>query len=77
MRATTPAIPAAYTQKPDELICALIRAGWTQEQIAGAAEVSQATICRIYNGSQPEPRYTVVDRLRRLVVDLDQFKEAR
>ncbi|KDC00150.1 DNA-binding helix-turn-helix protein [Bordetella bronchiseptica D993] len=63
MPATTPTIPAAYTQRPDELVCALIRAGWSQEQIADATDVSQPTICRIYSGRHKDPRYSVVENL--------------
>jgi len=73
--ATTPTIPAAYTQRPDELICTLIRAGWSQEQIAGATDVSQPTICRIYSGRHKDPRYSVVEKLRRLVLNLDDFQQ--
>lgn len=75
---TTPsAVPTAYTQTPDELVHALVRAGWTQEQIALAAEISQPTVCRIYNRSNRDPRYSVVEKLRRLVLSLDEFEVAR
>lgn len=78
MIATTPsAVPAAYTQRPDELISVLVRAGWTQEQIALAADVSQPTVCRIYSGAHKDPRYSVVEKLRRLVLSLDEFEVAR
>lgn len=70
-------IPAAYTQKPDELVCALIRAGWTQDQIADAVDVSQPTVCRIYSGRHKDPRYSVVEKLRRLVLDLGDFQQVQ
>ena len=70
-------IPAAYTQGPEQLILTLIRANWTQEQIADAAGVSQPTICRIYSGRHKDPRYSVVEKLRRLVLNLDEFQVAR
>lgn len=70
-------IPTAYTQKPDELVCTLIRAGWSQEQIAEATDVSQPTICRIYSGKHKDPRYTVVEKLRHLVLNLDEFQVAQ
>lgn len=68
-----PAIPAAYTQKPDELIRKLMRSGWSQESIASALDVSQPTVCRILSGKHKDPRYTVVDHLRRLVLSVDDF----
>ncbi|WP_197331160.1 helix-turn-helix domain-containing protein [Ralstonia syzygii] len=68
------ATPSAYTQRPDELICTLIRAGWSQEQIAEATEVSQPTICRIYSGRHKDPRYSVVEKLRQLVLNLNDFQ---
>ncbi len=71
---TATTIPTAYTQKPDELVCALIRAGWSQEQIATATDVSQPTICRIYSGRHKDPRYSVVEKLRHLVLKLDEFR---
>jgi len=67
-------IPKAYTQAPDELICTLIRAGWSQEKIAAAAETTQPTIHRIYAGKR-DPRYSVVEKLRRLVLNLDDFQQ--
>lgn len=66
----TPTIPAAYTQGPVELVCTLIRAGWSQEQIADAAGTSQPTICRIYSGRHKDPRYSVVEKLRGVVLGL-------
>ena len=70
-------IPAAYTQKPDELVLTLIRAGWSQEAIASSIDVSQPTICRIYSGKHKDPRYSVVEKLRQLVLNLDEFTVAK
>lgn len=76
MPSTSETIPTAFTQKPDELVCTLIRAGWSQEQIAAATDVSQPTICRIYSGKHKDPRYSVVEKLRQLVLNLDEFQVA-
>lgn len=73
----TPILPKAFTQKPDELICTLIRAGWTQGQIADASDTTQPTICRIYSGNHKNTSYTIVDKLRQLVINLDEFQVAR
>lgn len=72
--ATSTSVPAAYTQKPDELIRTLRRAGWSQDQIAGATDVSQPTICRIYSGLNKNPSYSFVEKLRHLVLNLDEFE---
>jgi predicted transcriptional regulator len=72
----TPTVPTPYTQSPEQLILTLIRAGWTQEQIAAAADISQPTVCRIYSGKRADPRYSVVEKLRRLVLNLDEFQVA-
>lgn len=69
-------IPSAYTKKPDELVLVLRRAGWSQEQIAAATNVSQPTICRIMSGQHKDPRYSVVEKLRELVLELDSFAQA-
>lgn len=76
-RTSSTALPKVFTLKPDELICTLIRAGWTQEQIASAADVSQPAICRIYSGKRSDPRYSVVEKLRQLVINLDEFQVAQ
>lgn len=73
--AMTPTASTAYTQSPDQLILTLLRAGWSQERIAHAVDVSQPTICRIYSGRHKNPRYNVVEGLRHLVMSLDDFKE--
>ncbi len=69
----TPTPPEAYVQSPDELICALIRAGWTQEQIAASVGTTQPTIHRIYSKKR-DPRYSTVVKLRHLVLSLDEFQ---
>jgi predicted transcriptional regulator len=74
---TATSIPTAYTQKPDELVYTLVRAGWSQEAIADAIDVSQPTICRIYSGKHKDPRYSVVEKLRQLVLNLDEFTVAK
>lgn len=70
-------IPPAYLQKPDELVRTLIRAGWSQEAIASSIGVTQPTVSRILSGRHKDPRYSVVEKLRQLVLDLDDFKEAK
>lgn len=68
-------IPPVYTQRPDQLVSALQSAGWSQEDIAAAVGVSQPTICRILNGQHRDPRYSVVQRLRQLVLELTDLTE--
>ncbi len=72
-----PQVPTAYTQKPDELVCALIRAGWSQGDIANAIDATQPTVSRILSGRHKDPRYSVVEKLRRLVLNLDEFQVAQ
>lgn len=72
---STPTRSTAYTQAPDQLILTLLRAGWSQERIAHAVGVSQPTICRIYSCRHKNPRYNVVEGLRRIVMSLDEFHE--
>ena len=62
-------IPAAYTQRPDELIRTLIYAGWSQEKIAEYVGTTQPTIHRIYSRKR-DPRYSVVEKLRELVLNM-------
>lgn len=59
-----------YELEPEELILTLIRAKWSQEEIAEAIEVSQPTICRILSGKHKDPRYSIVKKLRALVLTL-------
>ncbi len=73
----TQTLPKVFTQAPDELICTLIKAGWTQGQIADASDTTQSTICRIYNSSHKNTSYTIVDKLRQLVINLDEFQVAQ
>jgi transcriptional regulator with XRE-family HTH domain len=72
-----PTIPTAYTQKPDELVCTLIRAGWSQGDIADAIDATQPTVSRILSGRHKDPRYSVVEKLRHLVLNLDEFQVAQ
>ncbi len=72
-----PTIPTAYTQKPDELVCTLIRAGWSQGEIADAIDATQPTVSRILSGRHKDPRYSVVEKLRHLVLNLDEFQVAQ
>lgn len=60
-------------QKPDELIRNLIRAGWSQEEVAASLEVTQPTVSRILSGKHKDPRYSVVEKLRNLVLGLEEF----
>lgn len=59
--------------KPSTLIMTLMRAGWPQAQIAEHIGASQATVSRILSGKHKNPRYHVVDRLRRLVEEVESF----
>lgn len=72
-----PTIPTAYTQKPDELVRTLIRAGWSQGEIADAIDATQPTVSRILSGRHKDPRYSVVEKLRHLVLNLDEFQVAQ
>lgn len=72
----TATVPIAYTQKPDELVCTLIRAGWSQGEIADAIDATQPTVSRILSGRHKDPRYSVVEKLRQLVLNLDEFQVA-
>ena len=74
---TATAVPTAYTQKPDELVCSLIRAGWSQGEIADAIDATQPTVSRILSGRHKDPRYSVVEKLRQLVLNLDEFQVAQ
>lgn len=70
---TPNSLPSIYSKKPDELVLLLRKSGWSQEQIAVATGVSQPTICRILSGQHKDPRYSVVEKLRQLVMELDGF----
>lgn len=58
---------------PSKLITNLMKAGWPQAKIAEHIGVSQATVSRILSGKHKNPRYHVVDRLRRLVEEVESF----
>lgn len=62
-----------YVQAPDELVRNLIRAGWSQENIANAIGASQPTVSRILSGRHKDPRYSVVKKLQELVLNLAEF----
>ncbi len=64
--------PVAF-QKPEDLIVALIRAGWRQDAIADAVGASQPSISRILSGAHKDPGYQLVDKLRRLVLELEHL----
>lgn len=64
-----------YTKKPDELVRSILRAGWTQEEIASATDVTQATISRILSGQHKDPRFSVVERLRELALNLSELAD--
>ncbi len=71
---TIPIPPAPVgARKPDELVRALIRAGWSQGEIADAIDVTQPTVSRILSGQHKNPRYSAVERLRQLVQNLEEF----
>lgn len=64
-----------YSKKPDELVRTILRAGWSQEQVAASVDVTQATISRILSGQHKDPRYSVVEKLRELAVKLLELSE--
>lgn len=64
------AILELYAKKPDELVRTILRAGWSQEQVATSVNVTQATISRILSGQHKDPRYSVVEKLRELAIKL-------
>ncbi len=74
-QATFPSsVPRAFTLPPDDLILALVRAGWKQERIAHASGLTQASISRIRSGKHKDPRHSAVAALQRLVLTLDDFE---
>ena len=58
---------------PVDLIDYLTRKGWSQERIALDAGVSQPTISRVRDGKHKRPRHTLVDRLREIVLVLEDM----
>lgn len=64
-----------YSKKPDELVLELRKSGWSQEQIADATGVTQSTISRILSGQHKDPRYSVVERLRELVLNFYELAD--
>lgn len=73
----SPAPNAVFLQKPDELVRNLIRSGWSQEAIAESLEVTQPTVSRILSGKHKDPRYSVVEKLRQLVLSVDEFSAVK
>ncbi|EKS9794851.1 MULTISPECIES: Cro/Cl family transcriptional regulator [Burkholderia] len=67
-------IPAVYSQTPEQLVRSLMKAGWSQLKIAATIETTQPTVCRILNGQHKDPRYSLVERLRRAVIELNEFQ---
>lgn len=63
-----------YSKTPLQLVKTLIDSGWTQPTIAESVGTSQSTICRILSGTHKDPRYSVVEKLRHLVLNLDEFQ---
>lgn len=61
-------------QKPHELIGVLLQAGWTQEEIAKRIGSTQPTVHRIFSRKR-DPRYSVVEKLRQLVLELTDLTE--
>lgn len=65
-----------FNQTPADLILTLRRAHWSQEDIANAADTTQATICRILSGVHRDPKYSVVRRLQETVLRLHEMDGA-
>ena len=53
-------------QSAQQLVVELLGRGFTQQELAAAAQVSQATISRIASGQHKDPKSSTVDRLRLL-----------
>lgn len=53
-------------QSAQQLVVELLERGFTQQELAAAAQVSQATISRIASGQHKDPKSSTVDRLRLL-----------
>ncbi|BBE09807.1 MAG: helix-turn-helix protein [Glomeribacter sp. 1016415] len=68
-------IPQAYLHTPSELVVLLVRAGWSQEEIANETESTQATISRILHGMHKDPKYSLVVKLRNAVLKLEELVE--
>lgn len=64
---------AVHAQKPDELVRNLLRSGLSQETIAGALNVTQPTVSRILSGKHKDPRYSVVEKLRALLLTTGEW----
>lgn len=62
-----------YALSPEKLLHLLIANRWSQERIALEVETTQATISRIWSGKHKHPRHSTVDRLRQLVLRLEEF----
>jgi len=67
-------IQPRYSMAPMDMVKTLIKSGWTQPAIADAVGTSQPTVCRILSGKHKDPRYSVVEKLRQLVLELDEFR---
>lgn len=63
--------------KPDAAILKLIQNGWTQHQIAVEVGTTQSIISRLLRGDCKAPRYILVDRLRHLVQQLNDFSNLK
>lgn len=62
-----------FEMDPHDLVKRLIELGWTQDQIAKALNITQPSVCRILLQPTVRPRHDIVDRLRRIVYELDGF----
>ena len=60
-------------QSPEQLVRTLIRHRWSQESIAERIGATQPTVSRILSGRHRNPSYRVVERLRELVLALEDF----
>lgn len=58
---------------PQELVEYLASKNWRQEQIALEIDLSQPTISRVMKGAYKRPSFVLVDRLRQLVLRLEEL----
>ncbi|WP_345894424.1 helix-turn-helix transcriptional regulator [Serratia marcescens] len=56
-----------FEMTPQEMVAALVKAGYTQAQIAHETGVTQSSISRLLTGTHADPRISTVRALQRFV----------